>query len=352
MNIYRLLSWANRIRNPRVKLLGLWWLHVTHRRYLGIFMDPVLSCNLRCQMCYFSDPERRKELHGVMSAAEVESLAKALFHRALKLQIGCGAEPTIYRDLTEVVRWGQRCGVPHIALTTNGNLLDEERLQELVDAGLNELTLSLHGITRETYERLMTGGIFERFLDVLAAARAVKSRHAAFSVRINYTMNADNVEELAQLPQLLRDVPVATLQLRPVQRIGNTAYTNFSMEQLQADYDRTIMPVVRWAHERGIRCLYPTREQLCVLQPSEEAASNKPKQPKASELCEQALQMLTYCNLTPGHAWAEGFDMTKDTFESYSRRTHRARNILALALGHRPAAARNFLTKTLNYTIE
>lgn len=67
MNIYKILKLAVSSKTPRfVKFAGLFALHVTGRRYIGIFFDPVLACNIRCRMCYFSNEEKRREMNGVL----------------------------------------------------------------------------------------------------------------------------------------------------------------------------------------------------------------------------------------------------------------------------------------------
>ena len=38
-------------------------MYVCRKRYLGLFLDPVQACNLRCRMCYFSTPAARP-VHG------------------------------------------------------------------------------------------------------------------------------------------------------------------------------------------------------------------------------------------------------------------------------------------------
>ena len=108
MDFYRLLKLFGKLKSPKIRLFGLYVMHMTQRRYLGIYLDPVLSCNFRCKMCYFSDEEKRKEMHGILSEQDMKTIAKALFHRALKLQIGCGAEPSLYKNLTDIVRLGKQ----------------------------------------------------------------------------------------------------------------------------------------------------------------------------------------------------------------------------------------------------
>ena len=93
-NIYNILRLGTQIKSRRLKLLGIWLFHVLGKRYIGIFLDPVLACNFRCKMCYFSDEQKRKSLRGTLKYEEIEAIAGSLFHRALKLQVGCGTDFT------------------------------------------------------------------------------------------------------------------------------------------------------------------------------------------------------------------------------------------------------------------
>ena len=51
MKIYQLLKLYRKIKNPRVKLCGILALHLSGRRYINVFIDPAMACNLRCRMC-------------------------------------------------------------------------------------------------------------------------------------------------------------------------------------------------------------------------------------------------------------------------------------------------------------
>ena len=97
MNIYKLLQLNRKIKNHRIKFLGLYLLHRFNQRYLAVNLDPVMACNLRCKMCYFTDADYVKTLKGQFKEEELNQVAKTIFNRALKLQIGCGTEPTLYK---------------------------------------------------------------------------------------------------------------------------------------------------------------------------------------------------------------------------------------------------------------
>ena len=98
MNYYRLLKLNGIIKNQRIKFLGLFLLHKLGRRYLAVNFDPVMACNLRCKMCYFTDADYVKKLKGIFKKEELPTLSKAILDRAIKLQVGCGTEPTLYKD--------------------------------------------------------------------------------------------------------------------------------------------------------------------------------------------------------------------------------------------------------------
>ncbi|MEG1188069.1 MAG: radical SAM protein [Bacteroidales bacterium] len=313
-NIYSLLRFATRIRNPHVRMFGVWLMHITGRRYTGIFIDPVLGCNYRCKMCYFSDEKKRREMHGHFSGEQLGSIAKSLFHRALKLQIGCGAEPTLSKEMVTLIRLGKQYQVPYISVTTNGALLTRDWLRQMMEAGLDELTLSMHGTTRATYEALMVNGKFDRFLELLEDVHHLAPQFPSFRLRINYTMNEDNVSELAGFAQLLRAIPLHILQLRPIQQIGESAYENFSLDRIRREYDTVLQPLIAEYRAKGVTVLAPEKADL-----------DQASEGEAGE--DVAFEKATYLYVSPRHCWQADFDYETETFESYARRAGIARKL-------------------------
>lgn len=297
---------------PRVKLLGIYFLHIFKRRYIGVFFDPVLACNLRCKMCHFSDDEQRKEMKGIMSEEKVRKIADGFFRRALKLQIGCAAEPTLYKDLPGIVRMAKERGVPFVSMITNGNLLTEETLHGCLSAGLDEIIISLHGVKKETYESLMTNGNYEKFHEALKIMSDAKDKFN-FKLRINYTINEDNVEELSEFFDKFNDLKLDVLQLRPIQKFGETAYQNFSHDKIIEHYDTSIKKVVDEAVNRNITCIAPTFGQMVVEDNHNDNA---------------VIFKSTYCYISPKSAWRPDFDMDNDTYDSYCKKHHWARVLL------------------------
>lgn len=342
MDIYKIIKWATRIKSMRLKLFGVWVAHITGRRYYGVFIDPVMACNLKCHMCYMSDSDERRKVNGSrFSQSDIPKISASLFSRALKLQIGCSTEPTIYRYLPDIVKEGKDKGVSYISITTNGQLLSSEMLLDLVSSGLNEVTLSLHGVVKPTYERLMEGAKFERLLSLIDALVSVRQRFPGLRVRINYTMNSDNTEELSGLPELLHGLKIDVLQLRPVQRLGKSVWSDFSLDRIRELYPAVVLPLINYYRGTGSTVVAPELKHLSELE----------SDPNGDE--SSALEEFTYIYVSPDGCGSNmsGFDPLSETFQSYCRRVKRSKQILKCIVKGRASGIRKG-TKKMNYAVK
>lgn len=341
LNIYRYLRMAVSDKIPgALKLAGLLVMHATRQRCIGIFIDPVLACNLSCRMCYFSDPESRAKMHGTASQEWLDAIGNALFHRALKLHIGCGAEPTLYKGLTSLIANGRAAGIPYISLTSNGQLLaSQDSLHDLVEAGLDELTLSIHGISREIYEELMPGARFDHLLSLIKCIKKVRSEFPNFKVRVNFTVNSLNMQDLRgeAFWSLWEESYPDIIQLRPVQDIGAAAWTDYDVTPIKEAYSETIGNIVNGAKKRGITIIAPEPAQLDQLTSDQDGTS-------------AIFEDITYCYVSPATCYKDDFNPHKDTYESYHRSMHTSRKLLRAIFTRRGRNRR--MSKKLNYSMK
>lgn len=311
MDIYKILKFNNAIKSHRIKFLGLWLLSVLNKRYLAIQMDPVLACNLRCKMCYFTDNDYVKQhMKGIFKEEDLEALAKVNFKNALKLQIGCGAEPTLFKHNTKLIEIAKRYKVPYISMITNGNLLERTDVADFAAAGLNEFIFSMHGVSKEKYEDLMDKGVYEKFHDALAFITDEKKKHPGLRLRINYTFNQDNFHELEQFFEVYGKYAIDIIQLRPIDKIGETTYNNFSLKNIEADYGRISQMMQRESEKRGITLLYPksiarNEEQSLIVKTDNNSSYLMP---------------YTYCYVSPKFYWQDNFDWRTETWKGWQQR--------------------------------
>ena len=332
MNIYNLLKANRLIKSSRLKLAGILLLHQMKKRYFGIFFDPVLACNLRCQMCYFSDEEKRKQMHGKLSLDEISKIAEQFFPYALKLQIGCGAEPTLYNDITPILNLAKKHSVPYISMTTNANLLQQEDLKNYILAGLNEITISLHGVKKTTYETLMENSSYPKFLEVLSAITELKQKFKDFKLRINYTVNEDNCLELADFFDIFGKYSIDILQLRPIQEIGNSKYNNFSHKVLIDNYENTFGKLKEECKKRNITIICPEKTDFTKQTNNESIVFD-----------------YTYIYISPKEIFHQNYSLQNDTYHSFCKKHGFQNRILKRIFSKKLSSINN--TK-LNYGIK
>ncbi len=261
MNFYKIIQLSKRIKSANVKLLGVYVLYLLKKRHLSIRIDPSLNCNLFCKMCYFSSMEQRKKLKGIIPQQDFAHIARVLFPKAIQVYIGCGAEPTTHRNFLDLAQLAYEYKVPNIGLVTNGQLLTEKQMELMTNIGLNEITLSCHGVYKENYEFFMTNSKYDRFLDTLELINKYKFKSETNlpEIRINYTVNNKNLSELKDFFKVFEEYNVSTLQVRPVLNIGGKYSNAISDEQIQ-EYDYTINLLKEQCKKNNVRLLANTTD--------------------------------------------------------------------------------------------
>lgn len=340
MRIYRLLKIFTSINSPRIRLLGLWFISKIGKRYVGVFLDPVIACNLRCRMCYFSGSKGFEMKKERISIEQIDKIAKSIFKKALKVQIGCGGEPTLYNNLPYIVKVARKYNVPYISLTTNGNILSKEVLEDLVASGLNEITISAHGVKKETYEYFMQNARYDRFMRLLCNLKEIKRKNSDFRIRINYTINEDNFDDLKSFWDIFGDLKFDILQLRPIQNIGDCAYGNYKLDKVKEQFS-VITDLVEECKRKGIITLAPEKVNL----------DNIDVVSKFETVGNTMFEKIAHCYVFPNGCNDGDFDYENETIVQYHNRVGVWKELWKIVLSgkNKKMKESKTITKMFNY---
>jgi cyclic pyranopterin phosphate synthase len=122
-------------------------------------------CNLRCRYCMPEEEYVWLPREDVLSFEELATLAGYFADVGVEKVRLTGGEPLLRRDLSRLIRLlAQDRRIQEVALTTNGVLL-AEYAQELYEAGLHRVTISLDTLRPERFRRLTGRDEFARVLD-------------------------------------------------------------------------------------------------------------------------------------------------------------------------------------------
>jgi cyclic pyranopterin phosphate synthase len=129
-------------------------------------------CNLRCTYCMAEDVTfmERSQLLSFEEITRFVQIAVPLGIDKVRLT---GGEPLMRRDLARLVRMlGAVPGLRDVGITTNGILL-ADHAQELFDAGLRRINISLDTLNPERFRQLTRRDGLDTVIDgILAAKRA------------------------------------------------------------------------------------------------------------------------------------------------------------------------------------
>lgn len=251
MDYYKILKINRLLKNERLKILGFSILYLLRRRHLNIFLDPVLNCNFRCVMCHFSDPDFKPD-KDKLNVEDIDFIANNFFKYALRVQIGCAAEPTLFSHNEKIIYEAKKHHVPYVSLTTNASVLNYEKIKQYFTAGLDEIIISMHGCSKEIYEAMMPGAKIEHLHQVLNDISELKKTYSSVRLRLNFTINPDNVEDLKNIKSYLDNYNIDILQIRPIRRLGNTAYRDFNIKKIQQKYSQIIEWIEQECLNKGI----------------------------------------------------------------------------------------------------
>lgn len=162
--------------------------------YLTAIGKPILvhfevthRCNARCGFCDYwrTDPATRD--HEVASFA-----AAARYFNPLMITF-TGGEPTLRRDLEELVRAvAGAVRVRYITVITHGGMLSVDRAWSLWEAGINQFNISLDYLDGRHDAARGIPGLTDRIFGAISGMRA----RGIDSIRFNTVIRDDNLDQL------------------------------------------------------------------------------------------------------------------------------------------------------------
>jgi len=161
------------------------------------------DCNSNCIMCHVGSKFHSKD------NSTTEEIYKLLVegrkNKANSVEIS-GGEPTVRKDLVEIVSLANTLGFTTIGISTNGMLLsDKEYCDKLVKAGLTYITVSLHAPNKKISELISgTPNSFNRTIKGIKNA----INHKNLEVIVVTAVQKSNFKHLVELGHLITDLGV------------------------------------------------------------------------------------------------------------------------------------------------
>jgi len=215
------------------------------RAYVGPFhvnVDVTRRCNLRCVGCRYHSPEVSLPSPGDQTILDIsfellEKLCDELKTMGTRefILIGEG-EPLLHPNIFEIISMAKRAGF-RTTLVSNGTLLDQNRIQCLLDSKLDVLRVSLWANSPEEYAQQYPGTDPVYFGRVLEGLKALhlhkkKSQSKVPYVIFHQPLNRYNFKKIDSRIDLAQDAGVNAVVFSPFySQRGNLCSLSLSPEE-------------------------------------------------------------------------------------------------------------------------
>ena len=153
------------------------------------------NCNLNCIHCRAAATKGPYE--GELDSKSAFRLLDQIAAVGRPIVILTGGEPLLRPDIFDIARYGTDKGL-RMVMAINGTLITPKNARRMVDSGIQRISISLDGATREDHDRFRAvTGAFDGALDGIRHAKT-----AGLEFQINTTVTRDNLDAIPEIQRL------------------------------------------------------------------------------------------------------------------------------------------------------
>ena len=222
-------------------------------------MDLALTyrCNNDCTHCYNARPRDYPE----SSSADWKCMLDRIWELGIPHVVFTGGEPSLRNDLPELVAYAQGKGLISGLNTNARRLSDRQYLQQLVEAGLDHVQITLESHLPEIHDRMVKcRGAWKQ-----TVAGLENALDSPLFVMTNTTMLKDNSPHLAGTLHFLAGLGVPTVGLNALIYSGRGCSAGSGLEETD------LLPLLQIARQiteqNEQRLIWYTPTQYCQFDP-------------------------------------------------------------------------------------
>ncbi|MCJ7803293.1 MAG: radical SAM protein [Desulfobacterales bacterium] len=181
------------------------------RPFLAWQIELTTRCPLRCKMCIRA--ESADWQFQDMSFEDFKKLLPYLEDVETVVLEGWG-ESLLYKNISECIRLIKKEG-SKVGFVTSGKGLTENRVSELIEAGLDFVGFSIAGTTPETHDAIRVNSHLPEVLSAVRLFQEAKARQGLLRPKIHFVflMVKDNILEVPAVPSFARQTGIEEVVL-------------------------------------------------------------------------------------------------------------------------------------------
>jgi len=167
----------------------------------SINIEPTNKCQLSCPEC----PTGMNQIpvnKGEMNLNVFEKLISSIYKQVFYINLYFQGEPLLNKHIIDMIKLARKHRM-YVVLSTNAQIIDEKRAEELVLSGLSKIIVSMDGITNSSYQKYRVGGQLTKVKDAIVLLNKAKQQYRKNKLRIvaQFLVNRYNEHEISEFLQ-------------------------------------------------------------------------------------------------------------------------------------------------------
>lgn len=208
------------------------------------------ECNLNCFYCH-QEGEDGGEKDTRLQLEEVKQLVKTASDLGMNKVKFSGGEPLLHPEIKEIISYSAEL-MDDVSLTTNGVLLPE-KAEQLSEAGLDRVNVSLDAKDQETYKEITGKSSLEKVREGIKKANEVGLYPVKINMLLMKGLNDDSIEEMIEFASKTGSILQVIEMTSTREEISDDFYQrrHLSLEELASDLEkRAVRTETRRMHAR------------------------------------------------------------------------------------------------------
>ena len=197
-------------------------------------------CDFRCVYCMDEEMKFLPRAQ-LLTLEELATIGRAFIELGVDKVRITGGEPLIRRNVIKLFQdIGQLPGLRELVITTNGSQLPK-LAQQLKDAGVKRINISLDSLNAEKFKRITRTGNLKDVLAGLQMAMDVGFERIKLNTVILKNRNDDEIIDLVQFA-IDRNIDISFIEEMPLGVIGDhdRAESYYSSDQIRVDIEKSM----------------------------------------------------------------------------------------------------------------
>jgi len=157
----------------------------------SLIIEPTNTCNLRCSFCFVTEGMTRDE--GFMDL----DLFKKIIDDTPTLEHLCmhnWGEPLLHKDIFKMFDYAHQAGVNYIVMNTNGTLLNEKMISQIIESPLNIIRFSIDG-SPETFKKIRGVELDKIEANILRLKEVKEDQRPELSMGVVFTVEEETQQD-------------------------------------------------------------------------------------------------------------------------------------------------------------